>query len=53
MKTVQGYLNDLRITGDKGLMSSPEKIRIIHAIRSHSGVVLTEKEPGFPDPCTL
>jgi hypothetical protein len=33
MKTVQDYLNDPRITGDPGLMSSPEEIRTIHAIR--------------------
>ena len=33
MKTVQDYLNDSRITGDSGLMSSPEEIRTIHAIR--------------------
>jgi hypothetical protein len=33
MKTVQDYLNDPRITGDPGLMSGPEDIRIIHAIR--------------------
>jgi hypothetical protein len=33
MKTVQDYLNDPRITGDPGLMSGPEEIRIIHAIR--------------------
>ena len=33
MKTVQDYLNDPRITGDPGLMSGPEEIRTIHAIR--------------------
>ena len=33
MKIVQDYLNDPRITGDEGLMSSPEEIRTIHAIR--------------------
>jgi hypothetical protein len=33
MKTVQDYLNDPRITGDPGLMSSPEEIKTIHAIR--------------------
>ena len=33
MKTVQDYLNDPRITDDPGLMSSPEEIRTIHAIR--------------------
>ena len=33
MKTVQDYLNDLRITSDPGLMSGPEEIRTIHAIR--------------------
>jgi TRAP-type uncharacterized transport system substrate-binding protein len=33
MKTVQEYLNDPRITGDNGLMSGPDEIRIIHAIR--------------------
>ena len=33
MKTVQDYLNDSRITGDPGLMSGPEEIRTIHAIR--------------------
>ena len=33
MKTVQDYLYDPRIMGDQGLMSSPEEIRIIHAIR--------------------
>ena len=33
MKTVQDYLNDPRITGDLGLMSGPEEIRTIHAIR--------------------
>jgi len=33
MKTVQDYLNDPRITGDPGLMSGPEEVRTIHAIR--------------------
>jgi hypothetical protein len=33
MKTVQEYMNDPRITGDSGLMSCPEEIRTIHAIR--------------------
>jgi len=33
MKTVQDYFNDPRITDDPGLMSGPEEIRIIHAIR--------------------
>ena len=33
MKTVQDYLNDPRITSDPGLMSGPEEIRTIHAIR--------------------
>jgi hypothetical protein len=33
MKTVQDYLNDPRITSDSGLMSCPEEIKIIHAIR--------------------
>jgi hypothetical protein len=33
MKTVQDYLNDPRITSDLGLMSGPEEIRTIHAIR--------------------
>jgi len=33
MKTVQEYLNDPRITGDIGLMSGADEIRIIHAIR--------------------
>ena len=33
MKTVQEYLSDPRITGDSELMSSPEEIRTIHAIR--------------------
>jgi hypothetical protein len=33
MKTVQDYLGDPRITGDPGLMSGPEEIRTIHAIR--------------------
>ena len=33
MKTVQDYLNDPRITSDSGLMSGPEEIRTIHAIR--------------------
>ena len=33
MKTVQDYFNDLRITGDQGLMRGPEEIRTIHAIR--------------------
>jgi hypothetical protein len=33
MKTVQDYFNDPRITGDPGLMSGPEEIRTIHAIR--------------------
>jgi hypothetical protein len=33
MKTVQDYLNDPRILNDRGLMSAPEEIRTIHAIR--------------------
>jgi hypothetical protein len=33
MKTVQDYLSDPRITGDPGLMSGPDEIRTIHAIR--------------------
>ena len=33
MKTVQDYFNDPRITCDPGLMSGPEEIRTIHAIR--------------------
>ena len=33
MKTVLDYLSDIRIKNDPGLMSSPEGIRIIHAIR--------------------
>jgi len=33
MKTVQDYFSDPRITGDPGLMSGPEEIRTIHAIR--------------------
>ena len=33
MKTVQDYLNDPRITSEPGLMSGPEEIKIIHAIR--------------------
>ena len=33
MKTVQDYLKDHRITGDPCLMSDPEELRIIHAIR--------------------
>ena len=33
MKTIQDYLYDHRITSDSGLMSSPEEIRTIHAIR--------------------
>jgi len=33
MKTVKDYFNDPRITGDPGLMSGPEEIRTIHAIR--------------------
>jgi hypothetical protein len=33
MKTVQDYLSDSRITSDPELMSSPEEIRTIHAIR--------------------
>jgi len=33
MKTVQDYFNDPRITSDPGLMSCPEEIRTIHAIR--------------------
>jgi len=33
MKTVQDYFNDPRITSDQGLMSGPEEIRTIHAIR--------------------
>jgi hypothetical protein len=33
MKTVQDYLNDPMITGDPGLMSSPEEIKTIHAIQ--------------------
>ena len=30
---MQDYLNDPRITNDSGLMSGPEEIRTIHAIR--------------------
>ena len=33
MKTVQDYFNDPRLTSDKGLMSGPEEIKTIHAIR--------------------
>jgi hypothetical protein len=33
MKTVQDYLNDPRILNDPGLISAPEEIRTIHAIR--------------------
>ena len=33
MKTVHDYLNDPRITSDKGLMSGPEEIKTLHAIR--------------------
>ena len=33
MKTVQDYLNDPRITSDSSLMSCPEEILTIHAIR--------------------
>ena len=33
MKTIQEYFNDSRITGDPGLISGPEEIRTIHAIR--------------------
>jgi len=33
MKTVQDYLGDPRITNDLGLMSGPEEVRTIHAIR--------------------
>jgi hypothetical protein len=33
MKTVQDYLSDPRILNDPGLMSAPEEIRTIHAIR--------------------
>jgi hypothetical protein len=33
MKIVQDYLNDPRILNDSGLMSAPEEIRTIHAIR--------------------
>jgi hypothetical protein len=33
MKTIQEYMNDPRISGDAGLMSGPEEIRTIHAIR--------------------
>jgi len=33
MKTVNDYYNDIRITSDPGLVSGPEEIRIIHAIR--------------------
>jgi len=33
MKTVQDYLSDPRIIGDPGLMSGPDEIRTIHAIR--------------------
>jgi len=32
-KTLDDYLNDPRITEDPGLMSGPEEIRTIHAIR--------------------
>ena len=48
MKTVQDYLNDPRITNDPGLMSGPEEIRTIHAIRlkrqdETAGMTMTEK----------
>jgi hypothetical protein len=48
MKTVQDYFNDPRITGDSGLMSGPEEIRTIHAIRlkqqdETSGMSIEEK----------
>ena len=48
MRTVQDYLNDPRITDDPGLMSCPEEIRTIHAIRlkqqdETSGMSLEEK----------
>ena len=33
MRTIKEYLNDPRITNDSGLMSGPEEIKIIHAIR--------------------
>jgi hypothetical protein len=33
MKTVQDYMNDPRILNDPGLMSAPEELREIHAIR--------------------
>jgi hypothetical protein len=33
MKTVQDYLDDPRILNDKGLMTGPEEMREIHAIR--------------------
>ena len=33
LKTIQEYLNDPRITGDSEIMSGPDEIRIIHAIR--------------------
>ena len=49
MKTVQDYLNDPRITSDLGLMSGPEEIRTIHAIRlkqqdETAGLTVEEKE---------
>ena len=45
---MQDYYNDPRITGDAGLMSGPEEIRIIHAIRlkqqdETAGMTLSEK----------
>jgi hypothetical protein len=48
MKTVQDYLSDPRITSDPGLMSGPEEIRTIHAIRlkqqdETSGMSIEEK----------
>jgi len=48
MKTVQDYLSDPRITNDSGLMSGPEEIRTIHAIRlkhqdETAGMTVTEK----------
>jgi hypothetical protein len=33
MKTVQDYMNDPRILNDPGLMTAPEELREIHAIR--------------------
>jgi len=48
MKTVQDYFIDPRIKDDPGLMSGPEEIRIIHAIRlkqqdETSGMTYEEK----------